>query len=86
MPLADSPRNTYTGAATARSEAHTAATLTYVRLLDPKGGQRPAECAGFAGKSEGESGSRFSPFLLPPSCVTLGKTFPSASSVSSPVK
>lgn len=57
-----------------------------MRLLDPKGGPRPAERAGFAGKSEGESGSGFSSFLVLPSCVTLGKPFLSAASVSSRVK
>lgn len=75
-PLADSPRNTHSGGGTARSEARTAATLPDVRLLDPKGGQRPTECAGLAGKGEGASGAAFSPFLVPPSCVTLGKTSP----------
>ena len=84
VPLADSPRERPSGPGTARSEVRTAAKLTYVRLLDPKGDQRHEECAVFAGKSEWESGPGFSPFLVPPSTVTLGETF-SATSVSSPV-
>lgn len=58
MPLAITPIHRYAATGTARSEAQLAASFIHARQLDPKGCQRHAECTGFAGKSDWESGGR----------------------------